>query len=413
MVGCDVWFIKALLYLKVHFCIEYIKVRYGMANNNSRSNGRNSINRKKKNSGRLAVIVLLLLLSAVGVFVIIFLSKDLMSGNGVNKETTVPFTANIETVDVKSPKGVEVTAAQFINNVDGAEGVVCEFKENPDVNKEGKSQVEILVKAADKSSKEFTASLEIYTDTQAPDIEGVVDRHFNVGDNITYLKGVKAVDDMEGDVSVEVDKSGIEFDENGNAKEGVYQVVYSATDKAGNKAEKAAAFYFEINGVNDEMIDEAIDKALSLIIKEDMTIEQKAYAIYNYTYDNIAYTGTSTKGDYRVEAYNGLTTFQGDCYTYFSVAKALLNKIGAATIDVERAPGVRNDHHYWLLVDLGSGYYHFDATRRVHYFNGFMATDAQVKAYSTNVVNGFYYFDETLYPATPATEFTFTQYAGN
>lgn len=305
---------------------------------NSKTNKRNSKNRKKNNSGGLAVVLLLLVLSVAGIFAIVFLSKDLLSGKGVNKETTVPFSINIETIDVKSPKGVKVTAAQFINNVDGAEGISCEFKEEPDVNTEGKSQVNILVKASDNSSKEFTASLEIYADTQPPVIEGVVDRHFNVGDNITYLKGVKAVDDMEGEISVEVDKSKIEFDESGKAKEGNYQVIYSATDKAGNKAEQTATFYFEVNGVNDEMIDEAVDKALALIIKDNMTIEQKAYAIYNYTYDNIAYTGTSTKGDYRVEAYNGLTNFQGDCYTYFSVAKILLNKIGAKTIDVERAP---------------------------------------------------------------------------
>ena len=352
-----------------------------MANSSSRTNKRNSRNRKKKNSGSIAVIGLLLVLSVAGIFAIVFLSKDLLSGDGVIKETTIPFTANIEPLDVKSPKGINLTASQFINNVDGVEGISCEFVNEPDINKEGKSEVKILVKANDNSSKEFTASLEIYVDTQSPVIEGVTDRHFNVGDNITYLKGITAVDDMEGEVSIEVDKSRIEFDETGNAKEGNYQVVYTATDKAGNKAEETATFYFEVNGVNDEMIDEAIDKALALIIKDDMTIEQKAYAIYNYTYDNIAYTGVSTKGDYRVEAYNGLTNFQGDCYTYFSVAKALLNKIGAKTIDVERAPGVRNDHHYWLLVDLGTGYYHFDATRRAHYFNGFMATDAQVKQY--------------------------------
>ena len=160
------------------------------------------------------------------------------------------------------------------------------------------------------------------------------------------------------------------------------------------------------------MIDEAIANVLAEIIKDDMTLAQKANAIYLYTYDNIAYTGNSDKDDYRKEAYNGITKKQGDCYTYFAVAKALLNEIGAATIDVERAPGVRNDHHYWLLVDLGTGYYHFDATRRAYWFNGFMATDAQVNAYSTNVVNGFYYFDTTLYPATPTEEFTFEQYTG-
>ena len=90
-----------------------------------------------------------------------------------------------------------------------------------------------------------------------------------------------------------------------------------------------------------------------------------------------------------------------------------MEKIGVSTIDVERAPGARNDHHYWLLVDLGTGYYHFDATRRAYYFNGFMATDAQIAEYSTNVVYGFYNIDSSLYPATPTEPFSFTEYAGS
>ena len=387
-----------------------------MASNTGRTSGsiqKKRNRRKKNNRGSIFAIVALVLISIAGIIAIVFLSKDLLSGDGVNQETTIPFTANVKANDMKTPKGIEITAQEFIDNVDNVPGISCEFITAPDVNVTGTTEVEILVKAADGSSKQFTVELEIYEDTEAPVLEGVVDRHFNMGDNITYLKGITAVDAMEGDIEVKVDNSKIELDETGTPKEGEYQIIYTATDKSGNKAEASAVFYFEVNGVNDEMIDEAADKALATIIKDDMTIEQKAFAIYNYTYDNIAYTGVSTKGDYRKEAYNGLTTFQGDCYTYFSVAKLLLEKIGVSTIDVERAPGARNDHHYWLLVDLGTGYYHFDATRRAYYFNGFMATDAQIAEYSTNVVYGFYNIDSSLYPATPTEPFSFTEYAGS
>lgn len=400
-----------------------IETRSGRANasrtNASKTNqsgknvpGKNSRRKKKKKIGGFFSILLLLIVSVIGIFVIVYLSKNLMSKDGVvSKDTTKEFTAKIEVLDVKIPKGFDVTASEFINNVDNVDGIVATFVNKPDVNTVGKKTVDILVSSSDGSSREFRADFEVYEDTEPPVITGVTDRHFNIGDNISYLKGVVATDNMDDTVEINVDNSHIVTDAQGNVLEGNYPVIYSATDRAGNKSEDIqATFYFEANGVNDDMIDAAIDKALAGIINDDMTIEQKAYAIYNYTYDNISYTGTSTKGDYRLEAYNGLTTFQGDCYTYYSAAKAMLLKIGAKVIDVERAEGIRNDHHYWLLVDLGSGYYHFDSTRRKYYFDGFMATDEEIAVYSQQVVNGYYYIDTSLYPATPKEEFTFKPY---
>lgn len=369
--------------------------------------------KKKSNGASMFAILALMLVSVTGIIAIVFISKDLLSGDGVNETTTIPFTANVEVKDVKWPMGVEVTPAEFVNNIDNVSGISCEFNGTVDTSKEGISDVELLVKSEDGSSKTFTAKLEIYSDTVAPVLTGVIDRHFNVGDSITYLKGISATDEMEGEVEVKVDNSAIKFDDQGNAIEGNYQVTYTATDRSGNTTTQAATFYFEVNGVSDEMIDEAVAKTLSQIIKEDMTLAQKAFAIYNFTYDNIAYTGDSEKGDYRLEGYRGLTNFSGDCYTYFSAAKLLLEAINVPTIDVTRTEGSSLGHHYWLLVDLGTGYYHFDSTRRSHYFNGFMATDAQIAEYSTNVVYGFYTIDNSLYPATPTENFAFEQYAGS
>lgn len=382
--------------------------------NAPKNNSKHARKKQKSNASHIFAIVVLLAISVFGIFAIVFLSKDLLSGDGVSQTTTIPFTANISAKDLEWPVGVSITAEEFINNPDKLEGVKCEFKENVDVTKEGKASVDITVTTADGASKDFNAALTLYVDKDAPVITGVTDRHFNIGDSITYLKGVKAVDEKEGEVTISVDNSKIVMDENAKPVEGNYEVIYTAKDKSGNTATATAIYYFEQNGVNDEMIEEAVNKVLSNIIKDDMTIEQKGYAIYNYTYDNIAYTGSSEKGDYRLEAYKGMTNLSGDCYTYFSVAKILLEAVGAKTIDVERAPGARNDHHYWLLVsfDDGQTYYHFDATRRRYYFNGYMATDAQIAEYSSTTVIGFYHIDPSLYPATPTTPFTFTEYAG-
>ena len=374
------------------------------ANTHTNNNRRNK--RKNNNSSSLFLVMFLCIVSLVGIVAIVFLSKDLMSGDGVN-ETTIPFTADVKMQNVKWPQGVELKAEQFIANPLELTGITAEFTGNVDINTIGTSKVDIKLKSEDGSTKSVKCDLEIYEDKEAPVISGVMDRHFNVGDNIAYLKGVTALDAIQGDIEVKVDNSKIAFDENGKAIEGSYDVVYTATDLAGNSATATAKFYFEVNGVTDDMIDAKADEVMANIINNDMSLAQKANAIYLYTYENIAYTGHSEKGDYRKEAYNGLTTLQGDCYTYFAVAQLLLSKLDIPTIDVERGLDNNGERHYWLLVDLGTGYYHFDATKRVHWFNGFMATDAQVNEYSTNVVSGFYAFDPTLYPATPTEPFVY------
>ena len=91
-----------------------------------------------------------------------------------------------------------------------------------------------------------------------------------------------------------------------------------------------------------------------------MTQGQKAYAIYRYVYYSYRFTErvASNKQDWKYEAWRGLTTRKGDCFTYSAAAKVLLEKIGAKTMMVSQWG------HYWLLVDLGTGWYHFDALNR-------------------------------------------------
>jgi hypothetical protein len=72
-------------------------------------------------------------------------------------------------------------------------------------------------------------------------------------------------------------------------------------------------------------------------------------------------------------------------------------------MDIHREGG--SAEHYWLLVNTGTGWYHFDATRRQVYFDGFMATDSEVKAYTEQVGENYYTFDTTKYPATPTEDY--------
>ena len=60
--------------------------------------------------------------------------------------------------------------------------------------------------------------------------------------------------------------------------------------------------------------------------------------------------------------------------------------------------------HAWLLVDAGTGWYHFDATQISNGFTCFMLTDKQVRDF-TQIKPNFYDFAADRYPATPQTEF--------
>ena len=139
---------------------------------------------------------------------------------------------------------------------------------------------------------------------------------------------------------------------------------------------------------------------LADLITEDMTQLEQARAVYDYTRTRISYTGDSDKSDWEQGAYVGLTARRGDCFTYYAVARAMLTALGISNIKVERVGGISD--HYWLLVDCGDGWYHFDSTPRsskMPPFDSFMFTDADAADYTVATGEREYYaFDSSLYP---------------
>jgi hypothetical protein len=130
-----------------------------------------------------------------------------------------------------------------------------------------------------------------------------------------------------------------------------------------------------------------------------MTMREKAAAIYQWTYHNIGYADNSPKDVWLTGAYNGLVKRTGDCYTYAATAKALLERIGLEPMVIRKevTANTSSNNHWWLLLDLGDGYYHFDPTRRKDRTEFFMWTDAQLKVYS-DAHRGSHNFNRDLYP---------------
>ncbi len=146
-------------------------------------------------------------------------------------------------------------------------------------------------------------------------------------------------------------------------------------------------------------VNEMAEQILAKITSTSMNKTQKARAIYSWVRSNMRYVNHSEKGNWVKSAYTGFRTKRGDCYTYYSVSKALLDKAGIANLEVIRTDG----HHWWSLVDCGNGWYHFDTTPRSAGGTFCLLTDAELENYSNTTGRGSHKIDHSKYPATPTT----------
>jgi hypothetical protein len=242
-------------------------------------------------------------------------------------------------------------------------------------------------------------SMLLIKDTTPPVIEGIKDQTVYQNSTISYRKDVTASDNLGGEVTLDIDSSKVDLKTLGK-----YQVVYIATDASGNKTEVQA--YVTVVAKPAGYVDEAVvyelaDKVLARIFTAGMTDLQKLNAIFDYSRNHITYTGTSDKSDWIQGAYRGFVKANGDCFTYYCTARALLTRAGFENLSVTRVAGAPT-RHYWSLVLYNGGWYHFDTClyRRGFPYRCFLKTDAQVAEY-TSIVQYYYDFDHSKYPATP------------
>jgi hypothetical protein len=138
----------------------------------------------------------------------------------------------------------------------------------------------------------------------------------------------------------------------------------------------------------------------------EMDKRELAEYLYDHIKANTTFVSDSDKTDWIAEAYRALTDREGDCFTYYAIARAYFNRCGVETITVQRTENARPGTHYWLLVNMGTteepAWYHWDACP--HYmdypFYSCLVTDDKLLAYNEKVEN-YYLFDMELYPRTP------------
>ncbi len=239
-------------------------------------------------------------------------------------------------------------------------------------------------------------------DSIPPVITGVQDLLVYENHQIAYRTGVEVTDDTDEFVTLQVDNSAVDLQ-----KAGVYPVVYTATDSAGNTAQATAqvtVLQWKDGYAELSTIEAAADDVLKTLINGEMDSKQCVRAVYRWARQNLSYGGHSDRADWRQAAYTMLLERTGDCYGYYAVTKLLFERLSIPNIDVVKVKNDPNDsNHFWSLVsvDQGKTYYHFDATPRVGDGDDFcLVTDAFLDAYSSEH-EGSHNRDTSLYPPTP------------
>lgn len=238
--------------------------------------------------------------------------------------------------------------------------------------------------------------------TEPPYFIGIHDIEITEGDGIAYRQGVTAYDCTGKEISFEVNANAVKIN-----IPGVYEAIYSATDADGNiKEEKITVTVLKRPKVDPEVLYELVDQNIQRHGMDEMSKKELAEFLYDHIKANTTFVSDSDKTDWIAEAYRALTDREGDCFTYYAVARAYFNRCGVETITVQRTQNARPGTHYWLLVNMGTtdapAWYHWDACP--HYmeypFYSCLVTDDELLAYNQKVEN-YYLFDMELYPRTP------------
>ncbi|MBE6554277.1 MAG: DUF5011 domain-containing protein [Ruminococcaceae bacterium] len=239
------------------------------------------------------------------------------------------------------------------------------------------------------------------TQDNPPVFSGLHDIEILQGDGIAYRTGVRATDPEDGVLQFAVDASAVDLDTPGE-----YVVIYTAVDSAGNRTEERIRVTVVERLVSFDTLWQTVDQKIAAEGLDRLSRADLCERLYYYIKANMSYTSDSDKSDWVAEAYRGMTDGEGDCFTYYAMARAFFERLGVSVLTVQRAPNVLPSTHYWLLVNMGNeedpAWYHWDVCPHYKEFplTSILLTDAELLEYNQQVAN-YYTFDASLYPATP------------
>lgn len=302
-------------------------------------------------------------------------------------DTTPPV---VEFKNLESFTLVNRKPEDFVASASDLTNLYYSFIEAPDINKVGEQKLKVSVKDAGGNEVLGDVTLTLKEDTDFPVITGVKDIIIAVGHNVQYKSGVTVTDECKEGLTLNVDNSKVNINQSGE-----YEVIYTAKDAAGHETTATCILSVRDRVYSLEEVNSMADSVIAKIIKPGMSAQDKCRAIFNYVKSHVAYISHSEKGNYIRAAYEGLADGKGDCYVYACTSKVLLTRAGVPNYDIAKIPA--KTQHYWNLVDIGTGWLHFDTTPRKDHPTIFLWDDATMMAYSARHYNSHNY-DHSIYP---------------
>ena len=296
--------------------------------------------------------------------------------------------------EVTVEAGTAPAPVVFVEGIIDDTSVTITYKEQQKFVLAGKQPLILVLTDLFGNISEVEAVANIIPAANGPQFTGLETIYLELGAAISYKTGVTATDAQDGQLSFEIDSGN--FD---NKTAGCYTVFYSATDSDGNMLIMPRTVVVESHV--GQVVRQKAQEVLDEIIKPGMTHDEKIYAVFTRVWHFVWYSGSSDKSSVENAAYEGFTTWSGDCYTYYAMVRVMLDMLGISNVEVARVGG--NSHHWWNLVQFEDGkYYHVDATpHRVTNMEHFKMTESVIAAYTNDPEimrrkPNYYVYDHTL-----------------
>ena len=229
--------------------------------------------------------------------------------------------------------GKTVQASEFVaSSWDLSGDVTVTLAKEPDYEQLGTQTVTVEARDSSGNVTAVETTLEIKEDMTPPVFQGVGEMRVEIGSTPDYAANVAAVDSKDG--YVEFTYQAIQED---TSRSGSYFVIYTAVDKAGNKATAQRKI----------IVDHDQADVTALVAKYADQLSDDPVEIMNWCYENIWYWGDGWgDGD---PVWYGFTYWEGNCYVHAYCLQAILDYKGYETQII----WTTEKTHYWVLVNIG------------------------------------------------------------
>ena len=240
-------------------------------------------------------------------------------------------------------------------------------------------------------------------DTEAPVIIGPSNNIYvgYVGETPFYKQMVRVTDNIDEEPQLKVDNSRVNKD-----VEGEYQVLYVATDAAGNKSKYILTYVVKSQEYSKTTLMNMVEQlAEENGITKDLSKKEQVRKIYKFVQNYVAWEdGASGIGESNIpninranwesdwieEAIRTIENECGDCYSYYSLSKAFFEYLGIENEGIQRSSlSEEAGTHFWNAVKVEEGWYYYDGTRLAGSFsdgtkNACLITQAKLDSYVTS-----------------------------